>query len=131
MPKHMNLVTLPDLSGNASTEEFRMLKRSMQVVISSLGSTDYLSIVAFSDCSKRLFPLRRMTCHSQNDLAHQDEFVMHVGNLLSVVAQELKLALRSAPAKNSVVYSLSKSCTTFLASQFAVLDDFYAAEEEL
>lgn len=61
----VDLVTVLDLSGNASGEELRMLKRSMQVVISSLGSADRLSVVAFSGGSKRLFPLRRMTGRGQ------------------------------------------------------------------
>ncbi|XP_020223717.1 probable E3 ubiquitin-protein ligase EDA40 [Cajanus cajan] len=61
----VDLVTVLDLSGNASSEELRMLKRSMQVVISSLGSADRLSVVAFSGGSKRLFPLRRMTGRGQ------------------------------------------------------------------
>ncbi|KAL2344454.1 hypothetical protein Fmac_005739 [Flemingia macrophylla] len=203
----VDLVTVLDLSGYASAEELRMLKRSMQVVISSLGSADRLSVVAFSGCSKRLFPLRRMTGRGQTtarrvidaleelrrdgtparndalrkaakvledrrqkntvakiilltnnnedqqlsstrfpihslrfsldgpcDLVHQDnEFAMRVGNLLSVVAQdfrlELKLASRSAPAEISAVYSLSKSCTAFLAPESAVLGDLYSTEE--
>lgn len=57
----VDLVTVLDVGGSVSGEELWMLKRSMHVVISSLGSADRLSVVAFSDVSKRLFPLRRMT----------------------------------------------------------------------
>uniref|UniRef100_A0A368UHZ2 RING-type domain-containing protein n=1 Tax=Glycine max TaxID=3847 RepID=A0A368UHZ2_SOYBN len=60
-----DLVAVIDVGGSVSGEEYRMLKRSMQVVISSLGSADRLSVVAFSGGSKRLFPLRRMTGRGQ------------------------------------------------------------------
>ncbi|KAK7386678.1 hypothetical protein VNO78_27013 [Psophocarpus tetragonolobus] len=60
----VDVVTVLDVGG-VSCEELRMLKRSMQVVISSLGSADRLSVVVFSAGSKRLFPLRRMTGRGQ------------------------------------------------------------------
>ncbi|BAT75117.1 hypothetical protein LR48_Vigan01g149900 [Vigna angularis] len=61
----VDLVTVLDVGNPVSSKELRMLKRSMEVVISSLGSADRLSIVAFSGASKRLFPLRRMTGRGQ------------------------------------------------------------------
>ncbi|TKY58757.1 von Willebrand factor, type A [Spatholobus suberectus] len=61
----VDLVAVLDVGGTVSGEELRMLKRSMQVVISSLGSADRLSVVAFSGGSKRLFPLKRMTGRGQ------------------------------------------------------------------
>ncbi|ESW28433.1 hypothetical protein PHAVU_003G286100 [Phaseolus vulgaris] len=61
----VDLVTVLDVGNTVSGKELQMLKRSMQVVISSLGSADRLSIVAFSGGSKRLFPLRRMTGRGQ------------------------------------------------------------------
>ncbi|XP_027346980.1 probable E3 ubiquitin-protein ligase EDA40 [Abrus precatorius] len=61
----VDLVTVLDVGVTASGEELRMLKHSMQAVISSLGSADRLSVVAFSGGSKRLFPLRRMTGRGQ------------------------------------------------------------------
>ncbi|CAI8608650.1 unnamed protein product [Vicia faba] len=57
----VDLVTVMDIGCCVSGEDFLMLKHSMQVVISSLGSSDRLSVVSFSSGSKRLFPLRRMT----------------------------------------------------------------------
>lgn len=57
----VDLVTVIDTGSSLSGEDFIMLKHSMQVVISSLGSSDRLSVVTFSGGSKRLFPLRRMT----------------------------------------------------------------------
>ncbi|CAJ1940351.1 unnamed protein product [Sphenostylis stenocarpa] len=61
----VDLVTVLDVGNTVSGKELRMLKRSMEVVISLLGSADRLSIVAFSGGSKRLFPLRRMTGRGQ------------------------------------------------------------------
>lgn len=57
----VDLVTVVDIGCSISGEDILKLKRSMQVVISSLNSSDRLSVVVFSSGSKRLFPLRRMT----------------------------------------------------------------------
>ena len=61
----IDLVTVLDVSGSMTGAKLHMLKRAMRLVISSLGSTDRLSIVAFSATSKRLLPLRRMTAQGQ------------------------------------------------------------------
>ncbi|KAF8410663.1 hypothetical protein HHK36_003195 [Tetracentron sinense] len=61
----IDLVTVLDVSGSMIGAKLRMLKRAMRFVISSLGSADRLSVVAFSANSKRLLPLRRMTAHGQ------------------------------------------------------------------
>uniref|UniRef100_A0A5B7B6N6 RING-type E3 ubiquitin transferase n=1 Tax=Davidia involucrata TaxID=16924 RepID=A0A5B7B6N6_DAVIN len=61
----IDLVTVLDVSGSMSGAKLQMLKRAMRLVISSLGSADRLSIVAFSASPKRLLPLRRMTVHGQ------------------------------------------------------------------
>ncbi|KAF8012286.1 hypothetical protein BT93_I0427 [Corymbia citriodora subsp. variegata] len=57
----IDLVTVLDVSASMSGEKLLMMKRAMRLVISSLGETDRLSIVAFSTTSKRLLPLKRMT----------------------------------------------------------------------
>ncbi|KAI6699422.1 hypothetical protein NL676_013746 [Syzygium grande] len=57
----IDLVTVLDVSAGMSGEKLLMMKRAMRLVISSLGETDRLSIVAFSTTSKRLLPLKRMT----------------------------------------------------------------------
>ncbi|KAK6923885.1 von Willebrand factor, type A [Dillenia turbinata] len=57
----VDLVTVLDVSGRMTGEKLQMMKRAMRLVISSLSSNDRLSIVAFSNFSKRLLPLRRMT----------------------------------------------------------------------
>ncbi|XP_057752236.1 E3 ubiquitin-protein ligase WAVH1-like [Arachis stenosperma] len=61
----IDLVAVIDVGGVSSAEDLRALKRAMRVVISSLGSTDRLSVVAFSGGSKRLFPLRRIAGKGQ------------------------------------------------------------------
>jgi hypothetical protein len=61
----IDLVTVLDVSGNMSAEKVQMLKRAMRLVVSSLSSSDRLSIVAFAATSKRLLPLRRMTANGR------------------------------------------------------------------
>lgn len=61
----IDLVTVLDVSGSMTGPKLQMLKRAMRLVVSSLGSSDRLSIVAFSAASKRLLPLRRMTAQGQ------------------------------------------------------------------
>ncbi|XXG49027.1 hypothetical protein AAC387_Pa02g3319 [Persea americana] len=62
----IDLVTVLNVSGSMAGAKLRMLKRAMRLVVSSLGSADRLSIVAFSATSKRLMPLRRMSEHGQH-----------------------------------------------------------------
>ncbi|XP_050378838.1 E3 ubiquitin-protein ligase WAV3 [Argentina anserina] len=67
-PSHrapIDLVTVLDVSGSMTGGKLQMLKRAMRLVISSLGSSDRLSIVAFSASPKRLMPLKRMTANGQ------------------------------------------------------------------
>ncbi|KAI3460090.1 hypothetical protein Pfo_016753 [Paulownia fortunei] len=61
----IDLVTVLDVSGSMTGAKLEMLKRAMRLVISSLGSADRLSILAFSAAPKRLLPLRRMTTQGQ------------------------------------------------------------------
>ncbi|KAF5740117.1 hypothetical protein HS088_TW11G00182 [Tripterygium wilfordii] len=63
----IDLVTVLDVSDSMTGAKLQMLKRAMRLVIASLGSTDRLSIVAFSASPKRLLPLRRMTAPVQRD----------------------------------------------------------------
>lgn len=57
----IDLVMVLDVSAKMKPQNIQMMKRAMRLVISSLSSSDRLSIVAFSTTSKRLLPLRRMT----------------------------------------------------------------------
>lgn len=61
----IDLVTVLDVGAIMTAEKMQMTKRAMRSLISSLSSTDRLSIVAFSGTSKRLLPLRRMTSHGK------------------------------------------------------------------
>ncbi|XP_049381698.1 E3 ubiquitin-protein ligase WAV3 isoform X1 [Solanum stenotomum] len=57
----IDLVMVLDVSGKMKAQDIQMMKRAMRLVISTLSTSDRLSIVAFSTTSKRLLPLRRMT----------------------------------------------------------------------
>ncbi|KAF5181122.1 E3 ubiquitin-protein ligase wav3 [Thalictrum thalictroides] len=61
----IDLVTVLDTSRSMTGAKLQMLKRAMRLVISSLGSADRLSIIAFSSSPKRLLALRRMTTQGQ------------------------------------------------------------------
>lgn len=61
----IDLITVLDVSASMTGAKLQMLKRAMRLVISSLGSADRLSIVAFSSSPKRLLPLKRMTPNGQ------------------------------------------------------------------
>ncbi|KAL8128966.1 hypothetical protein V2J09_018121 [Rumex salicifolius] len=62
----IDLVTVLDMGGSMNGAKLHMLKRAMRLVISSLASSDRLSIVAFSSTPQRLLPLRRMTSQGQH-----------------------------------------------------------------
>lgn len=61
----IDLVTVVDVSGKITSEKLHMIKKAMRSIVSSLSSSDRLSIVAFSSYSKRLLPLRRMTTNGR------------------------------------------------------------------
>ncbi|KAK8967391.1 hypothetical protein KSP40_PGU017458 [Platanthera guangdongensis] len=61
----IDLVTVLDVSGSMTAAKLQMLKRAMRLLISSLGDSDRLSMVAFSAESKRLLPLVRMSRQGQ------------------------------------------------------------------
>ena len=50
----IDLVMVLDVSGKMKAQNIQMMKRAMRLVISSLSTSDRLSIVAFSTTSKRL-----------------------------------------------------------------------------
>ncbi|KAI4383793.1 hypothetical protein MLD38_009592 [Melastoma candidum] len=57
----VDLVTVLDVSGSMCGTKLALLKRAMGFVIQNLGSSDRLSVIAFSSAARRLFPLIRMT----------------------------------------------------------------------
>ena len=80
----IDLVTVVDVSSNMSGAKIQMLKRAMRLVISSLGSADRLSIVAFSATSKRLLPLKRMTTIGRRSARRIVDAFATVGQGMSV-----------------------------------------------
>lgn len=73
----IDLVTVLDVSGSMAGSKLCLLKSAMCFVIQNLGSSDRLSIVAFSSAARRVFPLRRMTDRGREDA------VLAVNSLLS------------------------------------------------
>ncbi|KAI4366518.1 hypothetical protein MLD38_022388 [Melastoma candidum] len=61
----VDLVVVLDLNCDASGEKLEIIKANMNVVISSLRSSDRLSIVAFAENSKRILALKRMTARGR------------------------------------------------------------------
>ncbi|AEE79286.1 Zinc finger (C3HC4-type RING finger) family protein [Arabidopsis thaliana] len=57
----IDLVTVLDISGSMGGTKLALLKRAMGFVIQNLGSSDRLSVIAFSSTARRLFPLTRMS----------------------------------------------------------------------
>ncbi|XP_062100940.1 E3 ubiquitin-protein ligase WAVH1 [Humulus lupulus] len=80
----IDLVTVVDVSSSMSGAKIQMLKRAMRLVISSLGSADRLSIVAFSATSKRLLPLKRMTTTGRRSARRIVDALGTVGQGMSV-----------------------------------------------
>lgn len=80
----IDLVTVVDVSLSMGRTKLRMMKRAMKLVISSLNSSDRLSIVAFSTASKRLLPLRRMTADGRRSARRIVEALGTTGQGMSV-----------------------------------------------
>ncbi|WCJ35648.1 Zinc finger (C3HC4-type RING finger) family protein [Euphorbia peplus] len=105
-PSHrapVDLVTVLDVSGSMTGAKLQMLKRAMRLVISSLGSADRLSIVAFCSNPKRLFPLRRMTAHGQR-AAHRivDRLVCGQGSSVGEALRKATKVLEDRRERNPV-----------------------------
>ncbi|GAB4852465.1 hypothetical protein Ancab_016660 [Ancistrocladus abbreviatus] len=105
-PSHrapIDLVTVLDVSGSMTGAKLQMLKRAMRLVISSLGSADRLSIVAFSAIPQRLLPLRRMTAPGQT-LARRivDQLVCGQGTCVSEALKKAAKVLEDRREKNPV-----------------------------
>ncbi|TVU15293.1 hypothetical protein EJB05_38807, partial [Eragrostis curvula] len=57
----VDLVTVLDVSGSMAGSKLALLKQAMGFVVQHLGSSDRLSVIAFSSTARRLFPLRQMS----------------------------------------------------------------------
>ncbi|GAB2269552.1 hypothetical protein Dimus_004472 [Dionaea muscipula] len=99
----IDLVTVLDVSGSMNGAKLQMLKRAMRFVISSLGSADRLSIVAFSATSQRLIPLRRMTPHGQRTAIRiVDQLVCGQGKCADEPLRKASKVLEDRREKNPV-----------------------------
>ncbi|CAK9179083.1 unnamed protein product [Ilex paraguariensis] len=99
----IDLVTVLDVSGAMGGAKLHMLKRAMRLVISSLGSADRLSIVAFSASPKRLLPLRRMTPHGQRSaLRLIDRLTCSQGNSVGDALRKATKVLEDRRERNPV-----------------------------
>ncbi|XP_009603348.1 E3 ubiquitin-protein ligase WAV3-like [Nicotiana tabacum] len=99
----IDLVTVLDVSGSMSGAKLQMLKRAMRLVISSLGSADRLSIVAFSAMPKRLLPLRRMTQQGQRSARRiVDRLVCSQGTCMGEALRKATKVLEDRRERNPV-----------------------------
>uniref|UniRef100_A0A7N0SYI7 Uncharacterized protein n=1 Tax=Kalanchoe fedtschenkoi TaxID=63787 RepID=A0A7N0SYI7_KALFE len=100
----VDLVAVIDVSNTTSASNLQMMKRAMRVMISSLSSNDRLSIVAFSACSKRLLPLRRMTVDGRRTARRIIDVIASTGQGMSAGDAVRKAAkvLEDRRVKNSV-----------------------------
>lgn len=99
----IDLVTVLDVSGSMTGSKLQMLKRAMRLVISSLGSADRLSIVAFSASPKRLLPLRRMTSTGQRSARRIiDRLVCGQGNSMGDALRKATKVLEDRRERNPV-----------------------------
>ncbi|KAL6206338.1 hypothetical protein ACLB2K_023586 [Fragaria x ananassa] len=57
----IDLVTVLDVSGSMNGRKLDLVKQAVKFVIENMGSSDRLSIVSFSNNSRIVLPLRRMT----------------------------------------------------------------------
>ncbi|KAL5556661.1 hypothetical protein UlMin_038897 [Ulmus minor] len=89
----IDLVTVVNVSSSMSGAKLQMVKRALRLVISSLGSTDRLSIVAFSSTSKRLLPLRKMTTAGRRSARRIVDALGTVGSV-TCVGDALKKAAK-------------------------------------
>ncbi|KAL1534258.1 E3 ubiquitin-protein ligase WAV3-like isoform X2 [Salvia divinorum] len=99
----IDLVAVLDVSASMTGLKLEMLKRAMRLVIASLGSTDRLSIMAFSAAPKRLLPLRRMTLEGQRSARRIiDRIACSQGTSMAEALREATRVLEERREKNPV-----------------------------
>lgn len=134
----IDLVTVVDVGAAMSGGKIQMLKRAMRLVISSLASSDRLSIVAFSSASKRLLPLRRMTSTGKRSARRIVDAVgavagqgMSVGDAIKKAAKVLEDRREKNPVATIILLSESaanannqkrSSSPTVSSTRFSHLD---------
>ncbi|GAB2293692.1 hypothetical protein Dimus_027905 [Dionaea muscipula] len=99
----IDLVTVLDVSCSMTSAKLQMLKCAMRLVVSSLGSSDRLSIVAFSAAPQRLLPLRRMTPQGQRSAQRIiDRLVCGRGKCVGEALRKASKVLEDRREKNHV-----------------------------
>ncbi|XP_009596778.1 E3 ubiquitin-protein ligase WAVH1-like isoform X1 [Nicotiana tabacum] len=90
----IDLVMVLDVSGKMKPQNIQMMKRAMRLVVSSLSSSDRLSIVAFSTTSKRLLPLRRMTANGKRSARRIVDAIVSLDGTGTTASDALKKAAK-------------------------------------
>ncbi|KAI3760993.1 hypothetical protein L1987_51398 [Smallanthus sonchifolius] len=100
----IDLVTVVDVSAKMSNEKLQLMKRTMRIIISSLSTSDRLSIVAFSSYSKRLLHLKRMTNTGKRAASHIVEAMAVVdgSSNATVAVKKAAKVLEDRKEKNTV-----------------------------
>ncbi|KAL5819921.1 hypothetical protein ACOSQ4_023763 [Xanthoceras sorbifolium] len=89
----VDLIAVVNVSLSMSGVKLQMMKRGLRLVISSLSSSDRLSIIAFSATSKRLLPLRRMTTNGRRSARRMIDAIGTTGQGMSAT-DALKKAVK-------------------------------------
>ncbi|XP_062201663.1 E3 ubiquitin-protein ligase WAV3-like [Phragmites australis] len=115
----LDLVTVLDVSGSMAGTKLALLKRAMSFVIQSLGPSDRLSVIAFSSCAWRLFPLRKMTAFGrQQSLQAVGSLVANGGTNIADGLRKAARVMEDRQARNPVcsIILLSDGVDTYIVT---------------
>ncbi|XP_047082889.1 E3 ubiquitin-protein ligase WAV3-like [Lolium rigidum] len=115
----VDLITVLDVSGSMAGSKLALLKRAMGFVIQNLGSSDRLSVIAFSSSARRLFPLRRMTeSGRQKSLQAVNSLTSNGGTNIAEGLRKGSKVIEERQAKNPVcsIILLSDGQDTYTVS---------------
>ncbi|XP_075496012.1 LOW QUALITY PROTEIN: E3 ubiquitin-protein ligase WAV3-like [Primulina tabacum] len=99
----IDLVTVLNGSGRMGGTKLQTLKRTMHLVISSLGPADRLSVVAFATTPKRLMPLMRMTAQGQRSARRiVDRLSCRHGSSMGEALKQATIVLQDRRERNPV-----------------------------
>ncbi|CAN6279668.1 unnamed protein product [Urochloa humidicola] len=118
----VDLITVLDVSGSMAGTKLALLKRAMGFVIQNLGSSDRLSVIAFSSSARRLFPLRRMTeSGRQQSLLAVNSLTSNGGTNIAEGLRKGSKVIEERRAKNPVcsIILLSDGQDTYTVSPTA------------
>ena len=118
----VDLITVLDVSGSMAGTKLALLKRAMGFVIQNLGSSDRLSVIAFSSSARRLFPLRRMTeSGRQQSLLAVNSLTSNGGTNIAEGLRKGSKVIEERQAKNPVcsIILLSDGQDTYTVSPTA------------